>query len=41
MSIYPNMFEAELIQKLLRDLPSFNDVRKQLDEFSYMPDFSE
>jgi hypothetical protein len=28
MSIYPNMFESELVEKLLKELDSFEQVRK-------------
>lgn len=41
MSIYPNMFEETLIEKLLKKEKTFEDVRNYLDEFSYMPDSSE
>lgn len=38
MSIYPNMFDVELVEKLLKELDSFEEVRKRLDEFSFQPD---
>lgn len=41
MAIYPNMFEVELIENLLKELDSFEEVRKRLDEFSFQPDSDE